>query len=196
MPLEGEDPVVVEDNSVNSLTIRVSLEEYPDVSPIDTSFIAFKFKNCERQIVTTRFLSRNSPKIFTSVIGNPRIETNIDELQTENDLAFAIFGYPELVDEKYCGEVAFDVFNYDYQGEYLVGNQDWVELNKREGVPTESLIDRSSPLPNFISFGLDKYATISYGSKDEKDAGVHIFLMHAYLEDYPEALPLPTLDLN
>ena len=103
MPLEGEDPVVVEDNSVNSLTIRVSLEEYPDVSPIDTSFIAFKFKNCERQIVTTRFLNRNSPKIFTGVIGNPRIETNIDELQTENDLAFAIFGYPELADQKYCG---------------------------------------------------------------------------------------------
>ena len=62
------------------MTIRVSLAEYPDVNPIETSFFAFKFKNCERQIVTSLYFNRNAPKLYSGVINNPQIESIMDSL--------------------------------------------------------------------------------------------------------------------
>ena len=99
------------------MTIRVSLAEYPDVNPIETSFFAFKFKNCERQIVLSGYLNRNAPKLYTGVINNPQISIIMDQLIVECDVDFNAFGHTDLADESYCSTVAYDVYNYDYDGE-------------------------------------------------------------------------------
>lgn len=94
--------------------VRVSLEEYPNVDPVELVFSTYKMKACNRQQIISKYRNKNNPRLLSTVIGKSPSTAVLDLVAIENDYSFEYFGRTDLANKKLCGLIAYEVWNYDF----------------------------------------------------------------------------------